>query len=635
MLPGLAALLGAAVSRHQAGDLKAAAAQYGVVLAQSPDHPEALYLSGALDHQTGAVDEALRKLEHSLAVRPGYLPAVEMLGAVALKAGKFDLAARCFETAAGQKATDLEAHTRHGHALFLAGQHDEAATALRRALALNPQYGDAAYLLATTLRTQGALPEAAAAYVQSIAIQPDNARALDEYAGVLFDLGQIAEAEIMSRRAIAAAPDLANPYTNLGRIYQTDLARAEEALALHDQAIARRANYADAHNNRGVALFTLSRFEDAIASFRHALALKPTLAEAHNNLGNVLMKVGDTLNAAAHYTQATILKPDYAEAHFNNALPLLTNGDLAEGWKEFEWRWQCRDFKYPRTTFPHPQWQGEALGEGKLLLWGEQGLGDEVLYSSMVGDLLDRGITVIWECATRLMPLVQRAFPGVQAVPRGAPTHPATLDPAIRAQISIASLGQYLRRDFASFPASRCSYFRADDARAQDYRQRLLGENKTRLIGVSWFSKNPEFGMHKTSRLEDWTPIWKAAGENTQFVDLQYGNTTAERAAAAAAGLNLAHLPDLDLFSDIDGLASLLAACDMVITVSNTTAHLAGALGIPTWVMIPAGHGQMWYWGAGQMGSMWYPSATVFKQQRLDDWDEVIGRIARQLADSP
>ena len=631
---GLAALLSAAAGRHQAGDFKAAALQYAAVLAQAPDHPEALYLSGALDYQTGAVDDALRKLARSLAVRPGYLPAIEMLGGAATKAGKFELAAQHFETAA-RKAPSPETHYRHGHALFFAGHYDKAATALRQALALNSQYGDALYLLAATLRTQGKFAEAAPVYAQLIGMQPNNARALDEYGGVLFDLERPAEAEAVLRRAIATAPDLANPYTNLGRIYQADLPRAEEAVALHDQAIARSPDYADAHNNRGVALFTLSRFEEAIASFQRAIALKPTLAETHNNLGNALMRVGDITGAATHYRQATILRPDYAEAHFNNVLPLLTTGNLAEGWDEFEWRWKCRDFKCPRRDFPQPQWQGEDIGNGTLLIWGEQGLGDEVLYSSMVSDLLDRGITVMWECAPRLVPIVARSFPGIQVVPRTYPNNPATSDPAIRAQISTASLGRYLRRDFANFPAHRRSYFRADSARTQDYRQCLLGGRKDRLIGVSWFSKNPEVGMHKTSRLEDWTPIWKAAGDRTQFVDLQYGDTTEERTAAATAGLDLAHLADLDLFNDIDGLAALLAACDMIISVSNTTAHLAGALGVPTWVMVPGGHGQMWYWGAGQMGSMWYPTAMVFKQLQLDDWDEVIGRIARQMAETP
>ena len=631
---GLAALLSAAAGRHQAGDFKAAALQYATILKQAPDHPETLYLSGALDYQTGAVDDALRKLERSLAVRPGYLPAIEMLGGAATKAGKFELAARHFEVAA-RKAPSPEAHYRHGHALFFAGQYEKAATALRQALALNSKYGDALYLLATTLRTQGKLAEAAPVYAQTIAIQPQNARALDEYGGVLFDLDQAAAAESILRRAIVAAPELANPYTNLGRLYQANLAHAEEAVALHDQAIARSPDYAEAHNNRGVALFTLSRFEEAIASFHRAIALKPTMAETHNNLGNTLMRVGNITGAATHYRQATNLKPDYAEAHFNNALPLLTNGNLAEGWDEFEWRWKCRDFKCPRRDFSQPQWQGEDIGDGTLLIWGEQGLGDEVLYSSMVGDLLERGLTVMWECAPRLVPITARSFPGIQVVPRAYPANPVTSDPAIRAQISTASLGRHLRRDFASFPAHRRSYFRADSERAQDYRQRLLDGHKTRVIGVSWFSKNPEVGMHKTSRLEDWAPIWKAAGDRTQFVDLQYGDTTNERASAAAAGLDLAHLAELDLFNDIDGLAALLAACDMVISVSNTTAHLAGALGIPTWVMVPGGHGQMWYWGAGQMGSMWYPTATVFKQRQLDDWDDVIGRIAQQMAATP
>ncbi len=623
----VAALLRAAAGRHQAGDFAAAGAQYRAVLAQAPDHPEALYLSGALAMQTGAGAEAVTKLERSLAFRPNYLPAIEALGAAFAALGDFEKSVGCFEHAAAEKADSPEAHYNLGHSLFRLGRYTKAVAAFRQAIALKPAYDDAGYLLAVALRLDQKFPAAAVAYAKLIERQPRNARALDEYGGVLVELGRIPEAEAVIRRAIAAAPNMANPYTNLGRLYNTDVARAADCLALHDQALARNPNYAEAHNNRGVALYTLSRFDEAVASFGTAIALKPALAEAYNNLGNAKIKIGDAAAAVSQYQEAIARNPDYAEAHWNKALALLTLGDLAAGWSEYDWRWQCRDFTFPPRGFTQPRWQGGALGDGTLLVWGEQGVGDEVLYASMVGDLVERGVALLWESDPRLVPLLRRSYPGVVAIGRTTPPDPATAEAQVSAQISTASLGQYLRRDAGAFPARR-NYLKADETRAGAYRARALGADKTRLIGVSWISKNPDFGVHKTSRLEDWAPIWRAGGAASRFIDLQYGDTAAER---TAAGLDLAHLDDLDLFNDLDGLAALIAACDLVITVSNTTAHLAGALGVPVWVMVPSGNGKLWYWGAETAGSLWYPSASVFKHSSINAWDEVIDRVAQKL----
>jgi hypothetical protein len=254
-------------------------------------------------------------------------------------------------------------------------------------------------------------------------------------------------------------------------------------------------------------------------------------------------------------------------------------------------------------------------------------LGDEIFYAAMVEDLLGRG-HLIWEADPRLLPLIQRTYPGVAAVARVTPPDHATSDDGIAAQVSTASLGQYVRKTKAQFPKTRRAYLQADKARAGQYRERLLPNGKKRLIGVSWLSQNPHFGMHKSSALTDWAPIWTAAGAEAQFVDLQYGDTASQRAAAPLA---LAHLDDLDLFNDIDGLAALIAACDQVITVSNTTAHLAGALGVAVSVLVPAGNGNLWYWSAG-MENAWYPSARIFRQTRLNAWDDVVARVAAQVA---
>ena len=587
-------LFESAVALHKAGDAKAAADHYRKVLAQNPDHVEALYLSGALAFQQNDPRTALSSLDRALQLHPGHGPAREALRTVAA-------------------------------AFFNARGYGEASTGFRRLAIVAPGDTESLYYLAVSLRLQGELNEAANVYEKLIALQPDHARALDEYGGVLFDLRRIPEADAIIRRAIAAAPDLANPYTNLGRLYQSDPLRASEALKLHDQALARNPSYADAHNNRGAALHTLSRFEEAVTSFHQALVLKPAMSEAFNNLGTSLLKLGDVAGAIANYRQAVAMVPGYPEAHWNLALALLSVADYGDAWPAFEWRWQCRDFHSPRRPFVQRVWDGGHLGQGSLLVWGEQGVGDEILYGSMVGELVARGMPVLWEADARLLPLIQRSYPGLATVARTTPPDPATA--AAGAHISTASLGQYLRPSTESFPKGRKSFLVADSAKAQAYRAKLLGGSKTRLIGLSWVSKNQELGIHKTTALTALAPLWQAVGPETRFVDLQYGDTATER---AASGLDLAHLAELDLFNDLDGLAALISACDLVITVSNTTAHLAGALGVPVWVMVPAGNGKLWYWG--ETGSSWYPSAHVFRQNTPGAWDTLIADIAKKLA---
>ena len=622
--PAIAALLSAAATLHQTGDLKGAEAGYADVLSRAPDDAQALYLAGALDHQLGRDTAAFDKLERSLAARADYLPAIEMLGAVAGKLRRFDRAVVCFRQTVAHKPA-AETYFNLGTALFNARSYGEAAEAFSHALALKPDYADARYLHAAALRSNRDFARAAQAYDNVLATQPQHARALDEYGAVLFELDRKSEAEAILRRAVAAAPKNANAYTNLGRLFQNDPTRAAEALALHDQALARRSDYAEAHNNKGAALTALSRFDEATEAFRVAIALKPALAEAHNNLGNALYRRGDVTGAVRALEEAVRLAPTYAEAHWNLALALLTQGDYARGWSEYAWRWQCRDFRFPPRGFSQTSWQGEDT-DGPLLVWGEQGLGDEILYGTMAADLAASGRALLWECDARLVPLLARSYPTGRPIARTTPADPKTATAA--AQISTASLGDYLRRTPAQFPAARKSYLVADSARVQAFRDTLLKGGRKRVIGVSWVSKNQDFGLHKTCALKALAPLWDAAGNDTVFVDLQYGDTHDER---NTANLPLEHIGSLDLFIDIDGVAALIKACDLVITVSNTTAHLAGALGVPVWVMTSTGNGRLWYWGGGKTTSLWYPSVTIFRQSGGGTWDGVIARIADAL----
>jgi hypothetical protein len=262
------------------------------------------------------------------------------------------------------------------------------------------------------------------------------------------------------------------------------------------------------------------------------------------------------------------------------------------------------------------------------LIWAEQGVGDEILHTGMLADIVARGVQVMWECDRRLVPLIQRSYPSVEVVARTVPYDPRTMGADIGAHVPTGTIGNFVRRGAAEFP-TRTRYLESDPARRAAFRARINLAPGEKLVGMSWLSKNRHFGASKSTTLADWGDILRTPG--LRFVDLQYGDTAVERARHAAAGGQLIHLDDLDLKDDLDGLAALIDACDLVVTVSNTTAHIAAALGKPVWIMIASGIGKFWYWGFDGPSTLWYPSASLIRQEAGEDWGRVLGIIKQRI----
>jgi hypothetical protein len=228
------------------------------------------------------------------------------------------------------------------------------------------------------------------------------------------------------------------------------------------------------------------------------------------------------------------------------------------------------------------------------------------------------------EVEPRLIPLFARSFPGVRLRSLADDAKEVRAD----AHIPLGGLGELYRQSTGDFP--RRAYLAADKARAEKLRHLLHADRKT-VIGVSWRSANPKFGMHKTAQLRDFSPLFTRA--DVRLVDLQYGDTAAElQAIRDEFGVAIAHLDEIDNTRDIDGLAALIDACDAVLTVSNTTAHIAGALGKPVWVMVPYGQGRLWYWFGEREDSLWYPRMRICRQQPGQSWADLVAAIAPRIA---
>ena len=364
------------------------------------------------------------------------------------------------------------------------------------------------------------------------------------------------------------------------------------------------------------------QLDAARQSYARAIALNPALAEARHNDGVALQRLGREDDAIESYRQAQELKGGFAEPELNAALLLLMRGDFAAGWKAYESRWQ----KGQDWRFSYPLWQGEK--GGTVLVWGEQGVGDEVLCAGMMPDMMENN-AVVMEVDKRLTALFARSFVGAQVIGRQSPPDPATRKPDIAWHTPFAGLGRWLRPTAASFP-KRTSYLRADEGRRQTYRAILEEGGPRAIVGITWGSSNATIGRRKSINLGQWMPILETPG--IKFVDLQYGDTASARTALEAeTGVPLTHLPNLDLTDDLDGVAALAGACDLVISVSSATAHIAAALGCPTWVLVPVTEGNLWVWMREGDHTPWYPSVKIFRQRESGHWPEVMMRVKEAL----
>jgi predicted O-linked N-acetylglucosamine transferase (SPINDLY family) len=318
-----------ALEHHQAGRRAEAEALYRAVLAQRPDHPDALHLLGVLAWQANQTDAAIALIGQAIAASPGIAQYHANLGEAYRQSGRWTDSVASLRQAIALRPDDAEIHNKLGAALEGAGQPDEAIAAYRRAIVLDRGHAWAHNNLGNALCTQGRLDEAITALEQAIACRPDFAEAYTNLGNALKQHQRLDEAMGAYRRAIALRPDLAEAHNNLG-VVVAEFGRLDQAIAAYNQALALRPDYAEAHNNLGIALKESGRLEAALTAFGQAVGLRPGMAEAHANLGNALKDAGDLDQAIASLQRAIALAPGGAQAHNNLGNAFKEQGRLDE-----------------------------------------------------------------------------------------------------------------------------------------------------------------------------------------------------------------------------------------------------------------------------------------------------------------
>jgi hypothetical protein len=434
--------------------------------------------------------------------------------------------------------------------------------------------------------------------------------------------GRLSEAEQIYRQALEVQPDNADCMHLLGMVaFQS--ARNADAAELISKAISIHKTAASYHSNLGNVFQADGRLDDAEACYRTALDLKPGQAEVYLNLGHVLKAQGRVDSALTCYRQCLFLKPELAEARVAESTALLLKGEFAAGWENFESRWNTQDYDTPLRAHPQPIWRGEPL-PGRLLIWGEQGVGDEIMFAGLVPDVVRAGHRCVLDCDPRLKPLFARSFPGVEVISGYDAVRDAELD--IAAHLSGGSLPGLFRSSAESFAGATSPYLDADAMKRERFHSGY--DDGRPLVGLAWYTRNRKSGRIRSIDLTLFAPLFTV--RDIKWVSLQYGDHDKLRGEAEAAGAPLLIEPEVDQFSDIDSFAAQVCAMDLVITIDNSTAHLAAALGVPTWLLLP--FAPDWRWLLAGDSSPWYPSIRLFRQPAIGDWRSVLQRVEQSLA---
>jgi tetratricopeptide (TPR) repeat protein len=415
-------------------------------------------------------------------------------------------------------------------------------------------------------------------------------------------------------REISRKPENLDAYLRLGNALH-EMGRYSDAVAIYDRALALKLGTGALHHNRGNALLELGRWEEAIASYREALRFMPSFAEGYVTIATALQSLRKPYEAMASCHRALTLDADCAEAHWNLALALLQVGEFGQGWQEFEWRWKKRGFTSKLQTFHQPLWDGTPLADRTILVHAEQGFGDTFQFARYLPLLAAQGATVIV-----VGPASQKALlagvPGVSvSLSTGEPL------PDFDFHLPIMSLPRLFKTDLDTIPLE-FPYILPPLTALASWAEKFTGSDGLR-VGLVWAGrKKPD--PNRTCHFENFAPL--AGMPGVTFYSLQLENEMSGSSEVRGSFGLVDHTAEIGDFCDT---AALIAHLDLVIAIDTGVAHLAGAMGKETWLLLP--YAADWRWMLDRQDSPWYPGMRLFRQEQPGDWRGVIARLRTEL----
>ncbi|APA85235.1 tetratricopeptide repeat-containing glycosyltransferase family protein [Paraburkholderia sprentiae WSM5005] len=553
--------------------------------------------------RNGALVEAEELYREILELKPKHGDALRWLGELALQTGRLQEGVDLLKKALALNARQPAVHSNLAYALNALQRHDEALACAERALAMQPEFADALNHRGNASAALNRPLDALASYERALSLVPEFAQAWNNRACVLRDLGRYADALGSCDRALALQPD-----------------------------------YPEAWSNRGNVLGDLNQPHEAQRCYQRALELAPAFVDAWNNLGLAQTDLNQREQALSSYQRALALNPASVEAHWNQALCLLQMGRFDTGWREYEWRWQRNRIKSGKRAFAQPLWLGDFPLDGKtILLHAEQGLGDTLQFCRYATLVAKLGARVVLEVPGTLLRLLSTLDGVDQLVEAGQPL------PPFDCHCPLLSLPLAFGTNEASIPAAT-PYLFAQTAAVSEWRQRIEPDTSANAsahasairplkVGLVWAGENRaqvaelrKIDARRSLAFEQLAPLLDVP--NVRFFSVQKGAAAPQLADSAHRERVADHT---DLLHDFADTAALVASLDLVISVDTSTAHLAGALGKPVWILNR--FDTCWRWLLERSDTPWYPCARLFRQPALGDWRSAIEAVRDALAE--
>jgi tetratricopeptide (TPR) repeat protein len=606
-----------AVASFRAGRLSDAEHALERVLQQSPNHFDALHLLGIIARQTRRSELAVQLIRRAIRQNASVPAAHRHLANALIDLKRPQEAVASFGAAIRLKRDFVEAYIGRGFAWLEVQQAASALQDFDQAVALQPNNVAALHGRAASLNALGRSEDAVTCCDEALRLRPEAVEVLILRATALRGLGRIAAALSSCERALQLRPDAVQGLIIQGAAL-AEANRAEDALVSFDRALA-LADDAVAHNGRGSVLLDLQRPEEALASFERSLALRPEFANAHNNRGIALVQTLQFEQALACLESACALAPDVPDYQLNAAHAYLQLGRFEQGWRRYEWR-PKQGLVADADGWPQPRWLGQEDIAGRtLLLLAEQGLGDIIQFSRYARCLQARGAEVVVAVPAPLVQLMRRLEPSVRCI---ADTE---VPPGFDFHCRLLSLPLAFQTTLETIPAA-VPYLSADPRLVALWRQRLGSEGLR--IGINWQGRPTRMDLGRSFPLACFEPIASIPG--VRLISLQK-ETGQEQLKALPGNMRVETLPEPfdngpDAFLDT---AAVMQCVDLVITSDTSIAHLAGALNIPTWVVLQ--QVPDWRWLLHRADSPWYPRMRLFRQSHRGDWNGVFAAMRDAL----
>ncbi len=562
---------------------------YQSLLKIVPSHPDVLGNLGIIEIQHGNIEIGIEHLKNSIEKNPFQPKMITNLANALLELGKVKESIDYFERAIKLQPDDSpEIYYNLGRAFKLARDFDKAIDSYQKALKIDTHHIPSFLNLGFLYNELQQFRLAINLYSDGIKIQPKNI-------------------QLIYNRGIS--------YLNF-HSYLLALSDFSLVTDLDNQ-------FELAFIQKSITLKYLYRYDEALVSINSAIDINSLNADNFNLKATIFEYMHRFDDAVTHYDYAISLKEDFAETKKNKALCLLSQNNFDEGWMLFESRWQVPSYQLPLVS-KKPLLDNFKIENKSIYIWSEQGLGDQIIYSSLLLDALKTKNNFYVSIDARLISLYERSFYGVKNV-KFMSAKETLSESDYDFHLPIGSLGKFFRGSINAFNHHPVHYLKSNNDLSKTLEKKLRKANH-KIIGISWLSKNNEIGQAKSLALAQLLPILSIP--NTTFINLQYGETAPEiDSILCKFNIDITSVNEIDNYNDLDGLASLISICDFVITSSNVTAHLSGALNKKTYLLLPHSHGKIWYWGTSCNSSLWYPSIHIYRSKTPVNWHGVIDEL--------